>query len=73
MPSKSETKSIKGEIRALKSALKHSAKTNATRCSQLRKVIRSSQSELDRLTKQTGSLEKATNERIAKLEGRLNS
>lgn len=73
MPTKPETKSIKAEIRTLKSALKSEAKARYKVRQGLRKIIANCTRELAENEKQEGSFETATNRRIAILEGRLQS
>lgn len=73
MPSKAETKYIKAEIRALKSALRHNAKNTQRECSKLRKTSVQALKELERKQASLTSFEADTNHRLAILEGRLNS
>ena len=73
MPSKAETKSIKAEIRALKSALRHNAKNTQRECSALRKKAVQAMKELEQKQASFTSFEADTNHRLALLEGRLNS
>lgn len=73
MPSKAETKSIKAEIRALKSALKHNAQNTQRECSALRKTAVQATKELEKKQASLSSFEADTNHRLAILEGRLNS
>jgi len=73
MPTKPETKSIKAEIRSLKSALKSESKARLKERNGLKKIIAKCQRELAENEKQEGSFETATNRRIAILEGRLQS
>lgn len=73
MPTKPETKSIKAEIRALKSALNKKAKANLRECRILRKIIAKATKHLEKNVKYIGTFEQSTDRRIAILEGRLNS
>ncbi len=73
MPTKAETKSIKSEIRALKSALRHNAKNTQRECTALRKKSVAALKELEAKEASLTSFEADTNRRLAILEGRLNS
>ena len=73
MPSKAETKSIRTEIRGLKSALKANQKTTQRDISANRKIARMAAANIASLESGLGRFEKETATRIAILEGRLNS
>lgn len=73
MPSKAETKSIRGEIRALKAALKANQKTTQRDISAARKIVRTYTGTITTLETGLGAFEKATAARIAILEGRIHA
>ena len=73
MPSKAETKSIQGEIRALKAALKATQKTTQRDISSARRVVRVHTGIINILETNLGTFAKATASRIAILEGRIHS
>jgi len=73
MPSKAETKSIKGEIRALKAALRANQKTTQRDLSAARKIVRIYTGTITTLEAGLSAFEKATASRIAILEGRIHS
>ena len=73
MPSKAETKSIKGEIRALKAALRATQKTTQRDISAARKIVRTYTGQLITMESGLCAFEKATASRIAILEGRIHS
>jgi hypothetical protein len=73
MPTKAETKSIRTEIRGLKSALKANQKTTQRDISANRKIARTAAANITSLESGLGRFEKETATRIAILEGRLHS
>lgn len=70
---KAETKAAKAEIRSLKSALNKRQKESARNIAAHRKTIRSNEVAIAQEERVTTAFVKATSDRIALLEGRLNS
>ena len=73
MPSKAESKSIRGEIRALTAALKANQKTTQRDISAARKIVRAYTGKITTLETGLSAFEKATASRIAILEGRIHA
>lgn len=73
MPSKAESKSIKAEIRGLKTTLKANQKTTQRDISAARRIARTAAAAITTLESGLGRFERETATRIAILEGRLNS
>lgn len=70
---KTETKLVKAEIRSLKSALNKRQKESAKAISERRKQIRSHEIFITAVERETTAFVKSTTDRLAILEGRLNS
>lgn len=70
---KTETKLAKGEIRTLKSALNKRQKESAKRIKSHRATIRANELQIAVIERETTSFVKSTSDRLAILEGRLNS
>lgn len=70
---KTETKLVKAEIRSLKSALNKRQKTSAHSIAAHRKTIRSNEIAITTIERETTAFVKSTSDRLAILEGRLNS
>lgn len=70
---KTETKLAKAEIRSLKSALNKRQKDSAKQIAAHRKTIRANELSIATLERETTRFVTATTDRLAILEGRLNS
>lgn len=70
---KAETKTTKAEIRILKSALNKRQKDCAKQIAAHRKTIRTNEQAITTLERETTRFVTATTDRLAILEGRLNS
>ena len=70
---KTEAKLVQAEIRRLKSALNTKQKTTAREIKKRRDLIRSTEREITTIERDTAVFEKSTTDRLAILEGRLNS
>lgn len=70
---KSDTKQAKAEIRVLKSNLNKRQKEAAKKIASHRKTIRANEIQIAQIESQTTAFVKATSDRLALLEGRLNS
>lgn len=73
MATKAETKSIKAEIRGLKSTLTARRKSTLRTIAADRKIVREATRRIDSETAGLGQYEKDVNHRVAILEGRLHS
>jgi hypothetical protein len=73
MPTKAETKSIKAEIRGLKSTLTARRKSTLRAISADRKIVRDATRRITHHESDLGQYDKDVNHRIAVLEGRLSS
>lgn len=70
---KTETKMIRSEIRTLKSALNKRQKQAAKDIDAHRKTIRTNELAITRIESETTAFVRKTTDRLAILEGRLNS
>jgi hypothetical protein len=70
---KSDAKLVKAEIRTLKSALNKRQKESAKTIAAHRKTIRSNEVSITNIERETTAFVKSTTDRLAILEGRLNS
>ena len=70
---KAEAKTTKAEIRSLKSALNKRQKESARNIADHRKTIRSNEIAIAQEERVTTAFVKSTSDRLAILEGRLNS
>ena len=70
---KTESALIRREIRSLKSALTNRQKTTAREVKKRRAIIRATDLEITRIETETTAFTRATTDRLAILEGRLQS
>lgn len=70
---KTETKLVRAEIRDLKASLNKAQKSSSRQIAGHRKLIRAGEREITTIERNSALYEKTVNDRLAILDGRLNS